>query len=81
MILPIIILAMACTGIYLANQYYKKKNQAPPTQSISDNVQKMMSKYSSEAEAKKEVEVTQQEIDIVELPAKKKKKYYHHKKI
>lgn len=78
MILAIIALAIAITGVYLANQYYKKKNQAPPIQSISDNVQEMMSKYKPEQEVKQDVV---EEDDIVELPLKKKKKYYHHKKI
>lgn len=67
MILAIIVLAMACLGIFLTNRYYKKKNQLGTPQTIPDNLQEMINKKASEQQQ-------------AEAPVKKKKKYYYHKK-
>ena len=67
MILAIIVLAMACLGVFLVNQHYKKKDQGGIPQTIPDDLQEMINKAASE-EAQ------------AEAPVKKKKKYYYHKK-
>lgn len=67
MILAIIILGMACFGIYMTNRYYKKKDQGGIPQTVPDNLQEMINKQASEEK-------------LEEVPVKKKKKYYYHKK-
>lgn len=65
--LAIIVLSMACLGIFLTNQYYKKKNQVGVTQTVPDDLQEMINKSASE-------------LNTEEAPVKKKKKYYYNKK-
>jgi len=67
MMLAIIVLSMACLGIFLTNQYYKKKNQVGVTQTVPDDLQEMINKSASE-------------LNTEEAPVKKKKKYYYNKK-
>jgi uncharacterized BrkB/YihY/UPF0761 family membrane protein len=67
MILAIIVLSMACLGIFLTNRYYKKKDEGGIPQTIPDNLQEMINKAASEEK-------------LQEAPVKKKKKYYYHKK-
>jgi len=65
--LAIIVLSMACLGIFLTNQYYKKQNQGGVNQTVPDDLQEMINKSNSE-------------LNTEEAPVKKKKKYYHKKK-
>jgi hypothetical protein len=67
MILAIIVLGMACLGIFLTNRYYKKKDEGSILQTIPDNLQEKINKAASEEKSQ-------------EAPVKKKKKYYYHKK-
>lgn len=65
--LAIIVLSMACLGIFLTNQYYKKKDQGGVPQTVPDDLQEMINKSASE-------------LNTEEAPVKKKKKYYYNKK-
>jgi hypothetical protein len=67
MMLAIIVLSMACLGIFLTNQYYKKKDQGGVPQTVPDDLQEMINKSASE-------------LNTEEAPVKKKKKYYYNKK-
>lgn len=65
--LAIIVLSMACLGIFFTNQYYKKKDQGGVSQTVPDDLQEMINKSASE-------------LNTEEAPVKKKKKYYYNKK-